>query len=140
MRLMLRFENRASWSLAETEVNLQKLVGFMNQKKIAYNREIGEYAACNLEVTALDLPALLSFLAEELHAPRRCLLFPYQTLCVNGDGEFELIEHLPEGVTIDDIAQELWKKKTGLPRVTSDNKSKKNRKIKPITPNSARYR
>ena len=114
---MLRFENRTSWSLQETEVNLKKLVGFLNQNKIAYNREIGEYAAFNLEVTALDLPALLSFLAEDLHAPRRCLLFPYQTLCVNGDGEFEPIEYLPEGVTIDDLAMELWKKETRFPRV-----------------------
>jgi hypothetical protein len=125
---MLSFENRASWSLQETEVNLQKLVGFLNQNKIAYNREIGEYAAFNLEVTALDLPALVSFLAEELYAPRRCLLFPYQTLCVNGEGESELIDYFPEGVTIDDIAQELWKKKTRLARVTPENKSKKNRK------------
>lgn len=52
---MLRFENRTSWSLHETEVNLQKLVGFLNQNKIAYNREIGEYAAFNLKVTAVDL-------------------------------------------------------------------------------------
>ena len=125
---MLRFENRTGWSLQETEVNLQKLVGFLNQNKIAYNREIGEYAAFNLEATALDLPILLSFLAEELHAPRRCLLFPYQTLCVNGDGESELIDYFPEGVTIDDIAQELWKKKTQLPRTTSENRSRKNRK------------
>jgi hypothetical protein len=126
---MLRFENRTSWSLQETEVNLQKLIGFLNQNKIAYNREIGEYAAFNLEVTALDLPALLSFLAEELHAPRRCLLFPYQTLSVNGEGESELIDYFPEGVTIDDIAQELWKKKTRFPRVTFENKSKTSRKV-----------
>ena len=125
MRLMLRFENRTSWSLQETESSLQKLAVFLNQNKIAYNREIGENAAFNLEVAALDLPALLSFLTEELHAPRRCLLFPYQTLCVNGEGESELIDYFPEGVTIDDIAQELWKKKTRLPRVTSDKNRKK---------------
>jgi hypothetical protein len=123
VRLMLRFGNRTSWSLQETEVNLQKLVGFLNQKKIAYNREIGEYAAFNLEVTALDLPALLSFLSEELHAPRRCLLFPYQTLCVNGDGEFEPIEYLLEGLTIDDLAMELWKKKTRFPRVAKEHET-----------------
>jgi hypothetical protein len=114
---MLRFQNRTDWSLAETEANMQKLTGFLNKNKIAYNREIGEYAAFNLEVTAVDLPGFLSFLSEELHVPRRCLLFPYQTLCVNGDGEFEPIEHLPEGVAIDDLAMELWKKKTRFPRV-----------------------
>jgi hypothetical protein len=117
---MLRFENRTDWSLSETEANLQKLMGFLNQNKIAYDREIGEYAAFNLEVTALDLPALLSFLAEELHASRRCLLFPYQTLCVNGEGESELIDYFPEGVTVDDLAMELWKKKTRFPRVAKE--------------------
>ena len=99
---------------------MQKLTGFLNKNKIARNREIGEYATFKLEVTAVDLPEFLSFLAEELHAPRRCLFFPYQPLCVNGDGEFDLIEYLPEGVTIDDFAIELWKKKTRFQRVVEE--------------------
>jgi hypothetical protein len=38
---MLRFVSRTSWSLAETEGNMEKLIGFLNQNKIAYNRGTG---------------------------------------------------------------------------------------------------
>ena len=127
MRLTASFRNRTSWSLQETEFNLHKLIGFLNPNRIAYNREIGEYAAFNLEVTAVHLSTLLRFLAEDLHAPRCCLLFPYLTLCVNGKGESGLMDYFPEGVPMDDIGQEFWKKKTWLHRIPSENKSKKNR-------------
>jgi len=47
----------------------------------------------------------------------------YRTPSVNGDGEFELVEYLPEGISVDDLAWELWKKKTRFPKIQKDLKA-----------------
>ncbi len=117
MRLLLRFENHTYWSLAETELKIQKLQGFLDKNKIAYAREFGEYGAFQLEITLLDLPLLSSFLADELHMPRGCVHIPYQTLSVNGEGKFELIEYSLGGATVDRFVENVWGKKVFFPKI-----------------------
>ena len=124
MRLILRFEGHTNWSLVETDTNIQKLTGYLDKNKIAYNREIGEYGSFQIEITRPDLTGFLSFLTEQLHAPAGCLHFPYQTLCANGEGKFELIEYFPDGMTIEEFAETVWNKKVIFPKVsTSSQKS-----------------
>ena len=119
LRLLLRFEDHTGWSLEETELNIQKLTGFLDKNKIPYNDEIGEYGSFQIEITRPDLLGFLSFLTEQLHAPAGCLHFPYQTLCVNGEGKFELIEYFPDGMTIENFAKDVWNKRVVFPKVES---------------------
>ncbi len=117
MRLLLRFEGHTHWSPAETELNIQKLQGFLDRNKIAYAREFGEYGAFQVEITLPDLPLFTAFLADELHAPRGCLHIPTQTLCVNGEGKFELTEYSLDGATIDRFVENVWGKKVSFPKI-----------------------
>lgn len=124
MRIILRFDGHTNWSLEETELNIQRLTGYLERNKVPYNREIGEYGSFQIEITRLDLLGFFSFLKEQLHAPASCLHFPYQTLCVNGEGKFELIEYFPDGMTIDDFAKDVWNKKITFPKVRKNYENK----------------
>ena len=117
VRLILRFEGHTNWSLPETDGNIQKLTGYLDRNKIVYSREIGEYGSFQIEITRSDLIDFLPFLTEQLRAPAGCLHFPYQTLCVNGEGNFELIEYFPEGKDVDKFAQSIWNRKVAFPKV-----------------------
>jgi hypothetical protein len=117
--LILRFAGHTDWSQDETELSIQKLTGYLDRNKIPYNREIGEYGSFNIEITRPDLMGFLSFLTEQLHAPRGCLHFPYQTLCVNGEGQFESIEYFPDGMNIEEFAEAVWNKRVTYPKVSA---------------------
>jgi hypothetical protein len=108
LRLLLRFEGHTSWSLPQTDQNIQKLVAYLNTNRVTYSREIGEYGSFQIEITRPDLLPFLSFLKEQLNASDGCLHFPYQTLCVNGEGKFELIEYFPDDMDIDKFTQNVW--------------------------------
>src|SRR3990172_1262833 len=117
IRLILRFEGHTDWSQEETELKIQKLTGFLDRNRITYNKEIGEYGSFQIEITRPDFVGFLSFIKEQLHAPASCLHFPYQTLCVNGEGKFELIYYFPNGMDIDRFAQSIWNRKFMFPKV-----------------------
>ena len=119
LRLLLRFEGHTSWSLPQTDQNIQKLVSYLNTNRVTYSREIGEYGSFQIEITRPDLLPFLSFLKEQLKAPDGCLHFPYQTLCVNGEGKFELIEYFPDGMDVDKFAQSVWNRNVSFPKVDS---------------------
>ena len=131
LRLLLRFEGHTDWSLEETELNIQKLIAFLDKNRITYARDIGEYGSFQIEITRADLVYLNSFLDEHLHAPPICFHFPYQVLCVNGEGKFELIEYFPDGRDANNFARSIRKTKSrvSLPKIEiSAAKKKKARK------------
>jgi len=118
----LRFEGHTDWSLPETDLNIQKLTGFLDRNKIPYGKELGEYGSFQIEINPPDMPGFFSFLSETLKAPVDCIHFPYPILCVNGKGEFELIEYFPNGMTIEEFAKTAWHKNSVFPKVSASTK------------------
>jgi hypothetical protein len=78
LRLLLRLEGHTSWSIPQTDQNIQKLVAYLNTNRVTYSREIEEYGSFQIEISGSDLLPFLSLLKEQLKAPDGCLHFPYQ--------------------------------------------------------------
>ena len=81
-------------------------------------------------ITRPDMVKLGDFLNENLHASHACLHFPYQVLCVDGEGNFQLIDYSPYGRDINNFAQSIRKTRSrvSLPKIdTSIIKKRKTR-------------
>lgn len=117
MRVILDFWDHVDWSDEEIEQNLEKVVGYLERHRIEYAESSLDVYRLLIEISKADFLEFCSFLAEELRAPLNCVHVPYQILCVNGEGDFEVIDSTPGGMNIDDFVYYMWRKRVVFPKI-----------------------
>lgn len=117
MRVILDFWDHVEWSDEEIEQNKIKVIKYLKEHKIEHSEDPIDFDSIQIEIRKADFLEFCSFLTEKLGAPLNCIHVPYQVLCVNGDGNFEVIDTPPDGMNIDDFVNYLWRKRVKFPKI-----------------------
>lgn len=114
---MLDFFDHVDWSGKKIDKNMKKVIEYFKKNNILYGEDPFDFRGILIEMTKAEFLEFATFLKEELGASLNCLHIPYQTFCVNGEGNFEVIDELPAGMTIDDFVYYMWQKRVEFPKI-----------------------
>jgi hypothetical protein len=113
----LEFWDHVDWSDEKIEQNLKKVFDYLKKHKIEYGEDPLDSHSILIEMSKAEFLEFCSFITEKLRAPPNCIHVPYQVLCVNGDGNFEVIYSPPEEMNIDDFVYYIWRKHVKFPKI-----------------------
>lgn len=110
MRVTLTLFDHTDWSEEKIEASNKKISSYLDKHKIEFGQDPSEIDTFLIEMSKQELMEFCTFLTENLKLPLNCMHIPYQTLCVNGNGDFEAISD-EEAV---EFIRFMWHKKIEL--------------------------
>ena len=117
MLVVLYFYDHIDWSDEKIEESRGKIFKYLKERNIEYGEIPLDFDSIIIDIEKGDFLEFCSFLTEKLGVSPNCIHVPYQILCVNGAGDFEVIDKPPDGMIIDDFVKYLWHKQAKFPRI-----------------------
>ncbi len=120
MRIIFELWGHVDWSIQKIEKNYKKIIEYLNGHKIPYIEDDLDNNII-IEFSKEEFFEFCSFISDGKIAPLECIHIPYEILCVNGKGAFEVIKHIPEGIEdINQFVHSMWQKQVRYPSLLSD--------------------
>lgn len=134
MWIILKLQDHVNWSDKRIIRSQKKVVEYCKEHKLNYivdpSLDCYEGPPCLYEPLDMfeilvdmleksDFLEFCSFVTEKLGAPPDVIHIPYQILCVNGNGNFEVKIGLPK---VDEFVQDIWGKRIQFPKIEGADK------------------